>query len=175
MSISKVGLLYVPSPNSSDNNYLRDVVGNKLDDESGNSLYSHSYMFEKHIHNDSFIRPYLGSSVLIQKASGTWAAFPTPTQIIAAGDIIEPFDLHFLNISNISANGEYQIGLFYGPALSETLVNVYGTAKNAIQSQEGSRVILTRLFPANTRISVALTGDPVAQETLRLFVEGHTY
>jgi hypothetical protein len=164
-----------PSQNSAANVLIRDVIGNKTDNEAGNSLYSKNYIQCDHIHNEVFLRPYLAGSEQLQKASGAWAAFPTPTQIIAAGDISDTFDLHFMNVSAISANGEYAIALYKGAALSEELIGVFGAVRNAIQSQEGSRPIITPLLPANTRVSAALSSENAAQDTLNLKVEGHTY
>jgi hypothetical protein len=104
-----------------------------------------------------------------------WAAYPTPTQIIAAGDITNDFDLHFLNIAALSANGEYQIALYTGAAFSEVLIGEFGAVRNAVQSQEGSRPILTPLLPANTRISAALSSSNAGANSLSIKVEGHEY
>ena len=165
----------VPIANSADNNQMRDVIGNKTDGHSSISLSGKTKLIEEHLHNTVFLYPDLAGSVELEKASGAWAAHPTPVQIIPAGTITEDFDLHFLNVSAISANGEYSIRLYTGAALNEVLIGTYGAVRNAVQSQEGSRTIITPLFPANTRISASLSSENVGLNTLNIKVEGHTY
>jgi len=165
----------IPTANSVNNILIRDVIGNKNDTSQGDSIYSYVHTIEEHIHNDVFIRPDLSGHINVQKATGIWAAYPTPTEIIAANDITSPFDLHFMNLTGISSTGGYQIALYAGPPGSETKVATFGFARNSVVSQEGTRLIMTRLFPANTRISAALSGNMNAQESVNVKLEGHDY
>jgi hypothetical protein len=167
--------LIVPSVNSALNDYMQHVIGNKLDDESGNSLYSKNYLEETHIHNNIFLFPELADCIELTKASGIWADFPTPTEIIPANAVTAPFDLHFMNISEISADGQYVIALYKGAPGSEERIGIFGAARTAVLSQEGSRNIITPVIPANTRISAALSSENSAQNTLCLKLEGHPY
>lgn len=165
----------VATVNGANNILVRDVIGNKNDTSAGNSIYSLTHTMEEHIHNSVFIRPDLAPHVTITKATGIWAAYPTPTQIIAANDITSPFDLHFMNLTGITATGGYQIALYSGAPGAEVLIGSYGFARNSVVSQEGTRPILTPLFPANTRISAALSGSMNAQESVNIKLEGHDY
>jgi len=165
----------VTPKDSTNNNNMSDVIGNKTDGHDGNSAMSFLHIINEHLHNIVFIRPSLAGSVTLTSGAGAWAAYPTPTQIIAANNITEDFDLHFLDISDISANGEYQIALYTGAALSEVLVGEFGAVRNAVQSQEGARNILTPLFDANTRISAALSSSNAGANTINIKLEGHKY
>ncbi len=166
----------LPEIDSSDNESIRDAVGNKSDGHFGSSLHSRTHELDEHIHSNIFIRPNMANGITVSKASGAWAAYPTPTQIIAANDINEEFDLHFLNVSTISANGQYQLQFYTGPALSEvSLGDGFAISRSASQSQEGTRPIMTARMPANTRISVALTGSPAGIQSVIVKIEGHRY
>lgn len=165
----------LPDQDSLDNSKIRDVVGNKIDTHSANSLYGVIKLIREHIHNQVFLYPAKTASIQLQKALGVWAAYPTPTEIIPANSIAYDYDLHFLNVSAISANGEYTIALYKGDIGSEILIGEYGAVRNAVQSQEGSRVIITPLLSPNTRVSASLSSSNNAQDTINIKVEGHTY
>lgn len=166
----------VPSQDSIDNDQMRDVIGNKTDTHSGNSLSSFAHTAHEHFHSPVFIRPNLANSIALTSESGSWAAFPaTKTEIIPAGDITLDFDLHFMDIANISANGEYQIELYKGDIGSEISIGNFGPTRTAAQSQEGSRQIITEMLPANTRVSAALSSSNAGANTLTLKLEGHKY
>lgn len=165
----------IPAQDSVDNVVMSDVIGNKTDTHDGDSVVGRSKLVEEHLHNKVFLYPDLASSITLTKAAGAWAAHPTPTEIIPVNTITEDFDLHFLNVNAISANGEYSIKLYTGAGGAEVLLGTYGAARNAVQSQEGSRNILTDVILANTRISAAITSENAAADTLNIKVEGHTY
>ena len=165
----------VPAQDSADNVVMSDVIGNKTDTHNGTSIYGKATKLDEHFHNEVFLYPSLAGSVTLTKAAGAWAACPTPTEIIPVNTITEDFDLHFMNVSGISANGEYSICLYQGLAGAETLLGVYGAVRNAVQSQEGTRPIITPFIPANSRISAAISSENAAADTLNIKVEGHTY
>lgn len=154
---------------------LKTLIGSTTDDETIDSIYGALYILKKHAHGETFLYPSGADALQITKASGIWAAFPTPTQIIAANAVTSPFDLHFIHITGISANGEYEVGIYEGAPGAETLRHLWPASRTSIQSQEGSNSTMTLYFAANTRISVALRGSPNAQESLRIKVVGHKY
>ena len=166
----------VPSQDSADNAQMRDVIGNKTDTHDGNSMASHSHIFNEHFHSPVFIKPNLAGSITLTSDAGTWAAMnATKTEIIPAGGVTSIFDIHFMDISDISANGEYQIELYKGGIGAEISIGNFGTGRNAVQSQEGARPIITEMLPANTRISAALSSSNAGANTLMIKLEGHMY
>lgn len=167
---------FVPLKNSAENFVIRDVIGNKLDDESGNSIYALLYLIGKHIHSKAGLYPLGTGGVTITKDAGAWAAVPgTKTQIIPVNTITSPFDIHWLSISAISANGEYEIYLYSGLAGFEVEIAVIPATRSAVQSQEGSAFCMTPLVEANTRISAALRGSPAGAENLVVKIGYHIY
>lgn len=165
----------VPSQNTGDNVVMSDVIGNKTDDEDGDSIYSRLYKLEKHIHSVSWVYPELANGIQLQKGSGAWAAYPTPTEIMPASTKSDPFDIHHIQVNNISANGEYTIAIYQGAALSEVLLGTIPVSRSAAQSQEGSAPGITIIVPGITRISAALSSGNVAQNTIVMKICGHGY
>lgn len=154
---------------------INAVVGTNADGHSVNTLSGKVKQLLEHIHSIAMIHPELANPVSLQKASGAWAAYGTPTEIVAAGAITEDFDLHFGIISEISANGDYTVEIYQGAALSETQIAHISVSRNAVQSQEGTIPIITPLLAGDTRISAALSSGNAAQDTLKIKLMYHTY
>ena len=136
---------------------IKVVTGTNADNHDVNTLSGKSHMLQEHTHSVAMIHPELVDPISLQKAAGVWAAYGTPTEIVAAGAIAEDFDLHFGIISAISANGDYTLEIYQGPALSEVQIAHIAVSRNAAQSQEGAIPIITPLISADTRISAALS------------------
>jgi hypothetical protein len=112
--------------------------------------------------------PCIDDPVTIQKESGVWADFGTPTEVIPANTIETRFNINLLSISNISATGNFQIRLYFGPAGSERefmTVPFSGTIAlmTSAEIKDGERIIAE-----NTRISAALTGSNNGTNTIGL-------
>ncbi len=165
----------VPSASGSDNNQMRDVVGNKTDSHGDISLIGRAKQTNEHLHAINQLYPVLAGPVELEKASGAYAAFPFPTEIIPVNTITEDFDIHWLIASAISANGDFIIRLYQGNPGSETVIATKSVVRNAVQSQEGALQMVTPLMVANKRISAALSGSNAGQDTLSIKLEYHTY
>lgn len=59
-----------PVTNGTKNNILSDVIGSKLDNESGDSLYAKSYIVEKHQHGRNRSYPFFGAGITLTGAAG---------------------------------------------------------------------------------------------------------
>jgi len=170
------GLHNVPDKDSADNDFIRDVVGNKTDTHSGTSITSIVHTLEEHVHNVSKVYPELANPVQLQKDAGVWASYPaTKTEIIPAGTIGKDFDIHWVHILDISANGCYMVALYSGTAGNEVVIGKVPIGRSAVQSQEGNTKIMTPLIPANTRISAGLSSENNAQDTLLVKLMYHEY
>ncbi len=154
---------------------INAVVGTTADAHDGDTLSAKSHLLKEHTHSVAMIHPELVDPIQLQKASGAWAAYGTPTEIVAAGAITDDFDLHFGIVSAIGANGDYTIEIYQGAALSEVQIAHIAVSRNAVQSQEGAIPIITPLILANTRISAALSSGNAGQDTLELKLMYHVY
>ena len=167
--------------NNTDNDTLEEVIGTKEDFASPGqdlgqvSVAGNLHTLHEHFHSTSNVYPRLANPVLLTKASGAWAALPTPKEIIPANTVVLTFDLHFALVDTISANGNYTIALYTGAAGAETLITTFAVSRSAVMSQEGSIPIITSLIPANTRISASLSSGNAAQDTLKIKLLYHTY
>ena len=132
-------------------------------------------VLEEHFHSPSEVYPRLANPVTLTKAAGAWAAFPVPTEIVPANIITEDFDVHFISVSGISANGDYLLCLYEGSSGVETSLAEFDFSRTAVQSQEGSQPVTTRVMEKNSRVSAALSSGNAAQDTANIKVRYHTY
>jgi len=101
----------VAPANSNANLLIKDVIGQKEDTESGNSLYSRIYSAERHIHSYQWVYPDMATAVSLTADVGLW----TPgviTTIMPANTQTLPFDIHWVHILTMSADDEYELILY---------------------------------------------------------------
>lgn len=132
-------------------------------------------VMEEHFHGQALVYPVLANPVTLTKAAGAWAAYPTPTEVIPANTVTEDFDIHFVTVSAISANGAYMLAIYEGAGGSETLIAEMDFYRNAVQSQEGASPVITRILAKNTRISMAISSGNAAQDTAQVKARYHVY
>lgn len=151
------------------------VVGAKTDDESGDSLYSKSYIIERHNHSQQKIYPTLATGVTITKVStSAWGLDASTTEIIPASTVTNPFDIHFVSIGSISNNDEYELILYRGAVSSE--VEIARISFNrAATLNEAAFPVITPLVAANVRISAKLTSLATSSRNIKLKLYYHEY
>lgn len=163
----------------------RDVksdIGNKTDSVGvpysfdDNSILGHLNTAYYHVHGQSFVYPNHSDAIVITAGSGAWDLTGTITQIIPTGALtIEDFDLHWINISSISGNGEIQIDVYADTGGGNVLVSATRPHRNAVQSQEGARRIQVPQQPSGTKISCQLSDSTGGQLSCGISFEGHYY
>jgi len=130
---------------------------------------------EEHLHGQSLVYPQLASPITLTSAAGIWAAYPAPTEIVPVNTVVTDFDIHWVSISAISANGDYMLRLYTGAALSEVFLSEFDFYRTAVQSQEGSAPIITVIVRKNTRISAAISSGNAGANTVNVKVRYHVY
>jgi len=101
----------VSAPNSSKNVTVRDVLGNKNDDEVGNSLYSRAYISEQHIHQIQRVYPTLADSIQVAGGAGAWELGDL-TELMPANTALKNFDIHWISLCSATVNDEYELILY---------------------------------------------------------------
>jgi hypothetical protein len=128
----------------------------------------------EHAHTPQLIYPPTAGSVTITAAAGAWTHGGI-VQVVPASTINSDFDIHWVLISALSANAEYEIILYSGAAAAEVEIGRCGAARNAVQSQEGNAPMMTALQPAGTRISASLASDTGVADTADIKLYYHEY
>jgi hypothetical protein len=162
----------VPSINSAGNTYAMDVIGNKSDDESGDSVYAEAYKNAKHIHTPCYCYPTLAAGITLASTTTAWQ-LGTLTQIVPASTIASPFDIHWISIEDASANGIYELHLFHGA--TDIFAGSIRFAKTAVMDATKNYPWQCPILPANDVIKGRLASNNAVADTATISVAYHVY
>jgi len=172
----------LPTVNNSDDILIRDAVGNKGDFIEApysfgiNSILAHLNTAYYHVHGESFVYPNHANAVLLTAGSGAWDLTGAIIEIIPAATLTtSEFDLHWMNISSISAVGEIQIDIYAGGVGAEVLIGATKATRSTSQTRNGPSRIQIPQIPSGTRVSARLSDSTAGALTCLVSVEGHFY
>jgi len=127
---------------------------------------------EEHVHSVQWVRPDLAAGVTVTAGGVAWTYGALSADLIAAAAEANEFDIHFIEISGISANTDYQLALVAG-ASTVIAEATFTRASPILASLQFA--IQTPVQPAGTRIRAKLASAAGGGETLVLKVHGHSY
>ncbi len=129
-----------------------------------------------HIHGRPFVYPDHADDVVLTSSAAAWSITGAIIEVIPASTLANiDFDLHWINLSNLSANGTYQVDIFKGGAGSEVLIGSTRSSRSTNQSRNGPSRIQVAQQVAGTRISCRLSDSTGSAQTLQVSFEGHFY
>lgn len=141
-----------------------------------NSIMAHLNTSYYHVHGTSFVYPDHADSIVLTSSAGAWTTSGSIVEIVPADTLVlSNFDLHWVNISAISANAELQIDIFGGGVGSETRIGATRSQRNTNQSREGANRIQVPQQASGTRISCRLSDSTSGTITCAVSFEGHFY
>jgi len=141
-----------------------------------NSILAHLNTAYYHVHGQSFVYPNHASNIVLTAGAGAWDTSGAITEVIPVDTLsVAAFDLHWINISAISGNGEIQVDIYSGALGEEVLIGATRTHRNAVKSQEGAKRIQIPQQAATSRISCKLSDSTAGALTCAVSFEGHYY
>ena len=167
----------VPDVNSTANAFESDVVGNKDDDEDGNSSYARVFKTDTHVHAASNVYPTLATGVTVTKAAASWglASVGAFVVVVPTNTITDPFDIHGLNFENVPDNGTYEIILYAGPNGSEQEIGRARFTRTAASDIELEAPFQTVINAANTQIKAKMGGSNASASSATFSIRYHVY
>lgn len=163
----------VPTKNSAANILMRDVAGNKTDDEQGNSLYSLAYIIAKSFNSASKVYPTLAVGVLVSKNAASYV-LGTKAEIIPAAFITKAFKILGINFDSVGAADVFEIVIYAGAIGFE--VEIGRTQVTLSVSGQYTEIpINTPIIAANARISAAIAGFSAGVKTMAMKLRYVTY
>jgi hypothetical protein len=170
--------LKVPGANNTENSTIKDVIGQKNDNNyvHAQTLAGQAYMAYYHVHAPAFVYPDRADSIPVTSEAGAWAESANTTEVIPAGTITSRFDLHWVQVSELAANGEeYQLNIYSGAAGAESLIAQARMFRLTNFVQEGNLPIQVPPQNAGERISVRLYNSGAGSTTANVVFSGHPY
>lgn len=163
-------------------NVIKSIIGSLTDHvgvpyaAGSNTVMAHLNTAYYHIHGTSFVYPDKADSVLLTSGAGAWDTTGAITEVVPSGGLAAaPFDLHWIDVSNISDNSEGVIDIYKGGAGAEVKIGSCRIYRNAVMSQEGSKRIQIPQQAAGERISCKLSTDVAGAITCSVAFSGHYY
>lgn len=164
-----------PAQNSAANATVCDVAGNKTDDESGTSLFSKMYIIEKHLHSVCKVAPTLAAGIDVTATTGVgaWTLGAFSADIIAAGAVADPYDIHFISIEALDTATTYEIVLYYGAG--DTEAGRVRVVKTGVNEATNNTSFISPIIPGGSRLRAKIATPGDNGEIARVSVFYHTY
>lgn len=141
-----------------------------------NTILDHLNTSYYHVHGQSFVYPDHADAVVLTSGAGTWDITGAIVEVVPAGVLnVSAFDLHWMNIADISAVAEIQVDIFAGAPGEEIRIGATRSQRNTNQSRENANRIQIPQQVQGTRISCRLSDSTIGQITTSVSVEGHYY
>jgi hypothetical protein len=139
-------LLNVPIPNNTDNETIRDLIGNKLDSSMINTATATMLSYLKasyyHAHGENIVYPQDGTFFKTVTSDATAYTHGAKVEIIPANAVDKAFDLHWAEIEDVSDVGDYELKLWSGLANQEVEIGAYRFGRSTAQARDTSKAVL---------------------------------
>ena len=152
-----------------------DLVSVPFDVSDLNTLFAYLKTGYYHVHGAAFLHPDKADPVQLTSSAASWSETGTIQEVIPAGAITKPFDLHWCSIWDISSSLYGVIDIFAGPVESPVKIGSVDVGRTANFSREMTLPVQVPQLPANTRISCRFSDSTTTPRTVRVKFYGHVY
>ena len=157
-----------------------DKIGDPdtLWDSPDKTVLSYANSAYQHIHMPGYVYPADGSviEVTTDNASGTFGDY---VEVVPEATIEEPFDTHWITVTNISANGVYVVELHIADNTNLQTSQQYLTAFSVARLDNFTRSSQVSVqmppVPANSRISARALNDQTGDHSISFNMHYHEY
>ena len=148
------------------------AIGSKIDPVTGDTVCARVHAINDHIHSPSKVYPTLAAGVTVTADAASWT-LGSFTEVVPADTIASVFDIHWVSLEGISANGVYELVLYYGDTDIECGRDRF--TKNANLDSTLNVPMQTPLIPANSKIRAKLASDNAVADTVDISLFYHVY
>jgi len=170
--------LAVPPIDSQANDSIKDVIGNKSDTSVKIANNPSIMNFQKggyyHVHSQARVYPSLADAVSVTSVATAWT-LGNFFEIIPANTITKAFDIHWIIVTNMASNDEYEMVLYKGAINNTTEIGRVCFFRSSNFVQEGNLPIQVPIIPPNSRISARLANKSASARTVDVKLYYHDY
>ena len=142
----------------------------------GNTVMDHLNTSYYHVHGQSFVYPAGADNVTLTAGSGAWDDSGAKTEVIPAGTLTTAnFDLHWLDLSNISGTGTVEVRIFKGTEGNEVQIGAVRANRSTNQARNGPAPVQIPQQASGERISCQLLDSTAGALTCQVSFAGHYY
>lgn len=149
------------------------VLGTSSDTHGSNTVNGRTKLLKDHIHGAAKVYPTLAAGVQLTCGSTNYGE-GAYYEIVPANTIASEFDIHWLNIENMSDNDVYEIAIGVGTSGNETEIGRIRATRTANQVKQDSIMFMTELQSANVRVAGKMACSGTAQ-TATVSIGYHVY
>lgn len=154
---------------------IADVIGNRTDMHSTSTLAGLVNLLTEHVHEAAKVIPTgtVGLTITCDTNSA-WdlGAFGI---LAATNAITSDFDIHYINVENMTANATYEIVIYAGANASEVEIGRLRTVRTDKKDTAIGSPFMCPLQDANTQIKAKVMSSTGAADQVTLSMEYHTY
>jgi len=163
--------LRVPAPNNTLNTFINQLIGNRNDVNSAETIFGFLHDLWEEKHARQLVYPYLAAGVLITSHLNAYT-LGNFIEVVPANTITQGFHIHHLHIISPSANGDYALGLYEGTTPIGQITFSRTDKKDDTEGLE----IFTSPCAANSQLQARLASSNAAQQdTVRLKIWYHPH
>jgi len=129
-------------------------------------------ILQEHIHSPQQVAPSGAPPINLASGGVAWTLGAFSADIIAAGAVAAPFDIHWAVISVPSGNTDYEVVLYYGATDIECARIKFSRTNVFVASI--TVPVQTVIIPANSRVRAAMM-DGGGGNTISICLFYHTY
>jgi hypothetical protein len=141
-----------------------------------NTIMDHLNTNYFHVHGKPFVYPNHADDIILTSGTGIWGLTGAIIEIIPANTLtVSDFDLHWVNIADISAVSTIQIDFYKGAEGSEILIGGTRANRTTSQNKNAPNRIQIPQQVLGERISARLSDSTSGSVTCLVSFEGHYY
>jgi len=141
-----------------------------------NTVFAHLNTAYYHVHGTPFVYPDLADAVTLTSASPAWDDSGSIIEVIPADTLtVSDFDLHFINISDISGDAQIQIDIFKGLSGEEVKISSTRAVRTGGAVRNAPQRIQIPQQVSGERISCRLSDSSSSSKSCDVSFEGHYY
>jgi len=167
------------SANLAFNQILNKKIGTTTDKASVDTLFGRHKGIYEHIHMPAKVYPTLAADkVLTADDSDPWSFGALTAIIPEAGAPTVPYDVHWINISDMNTNGIYELELYYcdNDALDNPVqIGSVRVTRNAAITSRDNVFTQGPVIPPNKVLAGKVAHSTAALATITFSVHYHEY
>lgn len=183
-ALSMLLLVFLLGASTQDGKLITDTattitgIDTKVDtiDTNVDTINTNVEVLGDHVHSVQLVYPNLAAAVSVVSTNGVGTWTPgADTEVIPINTIASQYDIHFVSVATIGANGSFQLDLYQGADGAGTKIASLTFARNDAFTRSFPLPITTPVLAANRRVYAKLADNDDAGTTVTFKVWYHTY
>lgn len=140
-------------------------------DTNADDSYTLLELIEEHVHSAAKVYPTGAAAITVTAGNAAPWRLGNYAEIIPAGTVSLPFDIHFINVETCTVNTTYELVLY----ASTTEIGRLRFYRTNLREPGSGKPIKTPIVVANTQIQAKLATATGNADQIQITIGYHTY